>query len=135
MKETKRAEFDNIGLDAVFVNGALDHLTVWGNGIEPKDVSRPEAEELCRWLAAVVAPPVAYTTGAISVTPVPAPDTLRGCIATATAASTAGQPPRVSDAESVRNRVPLSKALAADGMALEDLSAKITAPVQVKIEK
>lgn len=135
MKETKRAEFDNIGLDAVFVNGTLDHLTVWGSGIEPKDVSSSEAEQLYRWLASVVAPPVALTSGLLSVPSLPAPDPLHGWIVTAQSASAAGQPGRVSDAESVRNRVPLSKALAADGMALEDLSAKITAPVQVKIEK
>lgn len=128
MKESKIAGFKNVNFGADFDGGVLVSLTLIPDTAEQDGTLRmspDEVGELTAWLAGLIGiqPQTGSGYGPVQA-PGPSPDALRGWVVTA-------ETGKISDADSVKNRVALDKALRADGMALEDRSSQIQ-PITVQ---
>lgn len=131
MRESKTAEFKDIELKATLVDGSLEKVAVYGNGEthEPMVLDAKETGELYLWLGTL-----GFGRGLTLPQPAQAaadqvPDyLLSGLPRVAPAAGLVPAEKRISDAESVKNRVPLSQVLASGGMRLEE---RVVAPLQV----
>lgn len=128
MKESKSAGFTNISFTADFDGGNLVSVTALSREGIKNTLSSEEVQELSDWLRTAVLKENPYLSKHDG-------DDLKASTESSLSdmvvgVSAQGQGRKISDAESVKNRIPIEKALASGGMFLETKSIN---PITVNI--